>query len=93
MIGCQIPCKMFASVLTVAIPTINLDNHKSIFCQKIVKEDVAGEYSGLHRKSGRKSAGGIVITMQANHLYEKKASYACQNMAMILESSAGARPV
>ena len=93
MIGCQIPYKIVASVLTVAIPTISLGNYKSRFCQETDSEDVAGRYSGLHRKRGRKLAAGIEIALQANHLDEKKASDACQNTTMILVSSAGARPV
>jgi len=37
-----VPYKNIAAVLTVAIPTISLVNHKSAFCQKKWQKDIPG---------------------------------------------------
>jgi heterodisulfide reductase subunit A-like polyferredoxin len=39
-LGLRIPYKIIAVVLTVAIPTISLDNHKSIWCQILEESEI-----------------------------------------------------
>jgi hypothetical protein len=56
----QIPYKNIAADLTVAIPTISLVNHKSVFCQR----KMAKRYPGIHRKSQPELARRIEITLK-----------------------------
>jgi hypothetical protein len=47
--GIPIPYKNIAVVLTVAIPTISLGNHKSVICQKNWQKDIPGYIEKANR--------------------------------------------